>query len=160
MASTANGKLIYQLTSASALRDTDLFAISSTDNLTRNVSLGQIKAAVAYDFYNKEDANEVFDELREQIKDLSDDLSGVENNITEVRNEFNTQLQELNAQLTTDINNTRSALNTTINNLDTSLSTRITELDNKLTTMINNVFSYGSSIPTTLETGKIYLQFF
>ena len=160
MAQTANGKLIYQLTSASALRDTDLFAISSTDNLTRNVSLGQIKAAVATDFYNKEDANKVFDELRQQIKDLSDDVAGVENTITETRNEFNTQLQQLNNQLTTDINNTRSTLNTTINNLDTKLSTRITELDTKLTNMINNVFSWGDTIPTTLETGKIYLQIF
>lgn len=159
MAST-NGKLIYQLTSASALRDTDLFAISSTDNLTRNVSLGQIKAAVASDFYNKEDANDIFDELREQIKELSDDISDVENNITEFRNEFNTQLQQLNAQLTTDINNTKSTLNTTINNLDTTLSKKITDLETKLTNMVNNVFSYGTTIPTTLESGKIYLQIF
>lgn len=160
MASTSNGKLIYQLTSASALRDTDLFAISSTDNLTRNVSLGQIKAAVASDFYNKEDANNIFEDLREQIKALSDNISDVENNITEFRNEFNTQLQELNSQITSDINTTKSELNTSINNLNTTLSKKITDLENKLTNMVNNVFSYGSSIPTTLETGKIYLQFF
>lgn len=160
MAQTGNGKLIYQLTSASALRDTDLFAISSTDNLTRSVSLGQIKAAVASDFYNKEDANDIFDELREQIKKLSDDIAGVENSITETRNEFNTQLQQLNSQLTSDINDTRSTLNTTINNLDLSLSKKITDLDTKLTNRINNIFSYGTSIPTTLETGKIYLQIF
>lgn len=160
MAQTANGKLIYQLTSASALRDTDLFAISSTDNLTRSVSLGQIKAAVSTDFYNKEDANEVFDELRQQIKNLSDDVTGVENTIADTRNEFNTQLQELNTQLTTDINNTRSTLNTSINNLDTKLSNRINELDSKLTMMINDIFTWGDDIPTTLETGRIYLQIF
>lgn len=155
-----NGKLIYQLTSASALRDTDLFAISSSDNLTRNVSLGQIKAAVSSEFYNKEDANEIFDEIKQQIKTLSDNIASVENTITENRNEFNAQLQSLNTQLTQEINETKSTLNISINNLNDTLSTRISNLENKLTTMVNNVFAWGEDIPTKLESGKIYLQIF
>lgn len=155
-----NGKLIYQLTSASALRDTDLFPISSSDNLTRNVSLGQIKVYVSNEFYNKEDANDIFDEIKQQIKTLSDNIASVENTITENRNEFNVQLQTLNTQLTSDINETKSTLNTSINNLNNNLSTRISDLEKKLTTMVNNVFAWGEDIPTKLESGKIYLQIF
>ena len=47
-----NGKQIYQLTSAAALKDTDLFVISSADNLTRSVSLNQLKTAVTHNFYD------------------------------------------------------------------------------------------------------------
>ena len=160
MPSTMNGKLIYQLTSASALRDTDLFAISTTDNLTRSVSLGQIKSAISNEFYNKEDTNDLLEELREEIQNISNDISETNNDMTEFRNEFNTQLQELNSQLTNTINNTKSELNTNINNLNTSLTKKINDLDIKLTNAINNVFDYGTTVPTTLETGKIFLQYF
>jgi len=104
---TSNGKLIYQLTSATMLKDTDLFAISTSDHLTRNISLKQIKLSINNDFYSKDDINNILDKLRLQIKNLSDQVVILENDITEFRNEFNTKL-----------NNVESNLNQTINNLD------------------------------------------
>lgn len=151
-----NGKLIYQLTSASALKDADLFAISTSDNLTRSVSLGQIKSAVANDFYNKNIIDSLLDDVKSQIQDVSNDNNDLENDLSEFRNEFNTKLHELNSQLRTTINDTKSELNTNINNTNTSLTNKI----NDTNTRIDNLFVYGMSIPTKLEPGKIYLQYF
>ena len=129
-----NGKLIYQLTDASALKDTDLFAISTTDNLTRKVSLSQIKASFNNDYYNKDESDDLLDELRQQIKDINDRIFSTNNDIAEFRNEFNTKLT----------------------NLDNTLSKKITDLDTKLV----NWIMYGTSVPTTLPTGRTYLQYF
>ena len=174
---SATGKLIYQLTSASALKDTDLFVISS-DNLTRSVTLSQIKLAVANNFYDKQSVNNMFDQLKLQIKDVVDSVSNMENNISEFRNEFNGQLQSLSSNFNTSINNLRSELNTSINTfktetdskfttvnnsistLNTTLSKKITDLDTKLTNSINGLISYGTAVPTSLSTGKVYLQYF
>ena len=160
MSDIMNGKLIYQLTSASALKDTDLFVISSADNnLTRSVTLLQIKTAVANNFYNKEDMNNLLDELKLQIKELTDSTTNSENNISEFRNEFNTKLQELRSSFTADINTAKSEFNITITNESTSLQQKITELETKLTNQINGLISYGIEVPTTMTT-KIYLQYF
>lgn len=129
-----NGKLIYQLTSAAALKDTDLFAISSSDNLTRKVSLSQIKSSVSNDFYNKNDMDKLLDELKQQIKNVSDSVFEMNNDITEFRNEFNNKLTEQN----------------------NSLLKKINDLDKKLTEWI----LYGTQVPTTLDTGRVYLQYF
>ena len=93
--SSLNGKLIYQLTSASALKDTDLFAISS-NNLTRSVSLLQIKLSMESIFYTKNNIDGLLDDLRGQIKKVSDEAFETVNDITEFRNEFNSKLQNLN----------------------------------------------------------------
>ena len=174
----SNGKLIYQLTSASALKDTDLFVISSADNLTRSVTLSQIKLAVANNFYDKQSITEMYDELRLQIREVVNSVSEVENNISEFRNEFNNQLQILNNSFNTSINNAKSELNiqidniesdtnskftevnNTISNLNTSLKKQITDLDTKLTNTINGLISYGTAVPTSLSTGKVYFQYF
>lgn len=137
-AASYNGKLIYQLVAASTLKDTDLFAISTSDNLTRRVSLSQIKSSFNADYYNKEDIDMVLDSIRLQIKNVSDELFQINNNITEFRNEFNNK----------------------ITNLDNTLSKKINDLDTKLTNMITNWIQYGTSVPTTLETGRTYLQYF
>lgn len=173
-----NGKLIYQLTSASALKDTDLFPISSTDNLTRNVSLGQIKASFNNDFYNKEDMDTILDILRQQIKNSADDLFELNNNITEFRNEFNNKLFELDNSLRHEINEVDKKFTNITNELDAKFTKSIADLDLKttladnalhekidnleikLTQMITNWILYGTEIPTSLPTGRVYLQYF
>lgn len=152
----SDGKLIYQLTSASALRDTDLFPISTSDNLTRSVSLGQIKSSIANDFYNKDKIDDLLNDIKSQIKDVSDDNNAIENDLSEFRNEFNSQLQQLNNDLRTVINNTKSELNISINNVNKSLEDNIKTVNSK----IDNLIVYGTSIPTKLDPGKIYLQYF
>lgn len=169
-----NGKLIYQLTDASVLKDTDLFAISTTDNLTRKVSLSQVKASFNNDYYNKDESDDLLDELRQQIKDINDRIFGAGNDITEFRNEFNNRLNQLNNDLRleinevdkkftditddiyTQLNETKNEFNNKITNLDNTLSKKITDLDTKLT----NWIMYGTSVPTNLPTGRTYLQYF
>ena len=124
----ANGKLIYQLTSASALKETDMFPISSTDNLTRKVTLSQIKTYFNNFYYSKEDSNNQLDELRKFIKVVSDSVSLLDNNLTEFRNEFNNKLI-----------NTQNAIYNKINDVESDYNTKITNLDTKLTNSINNV---------------------
>ena len=191
-----NGKLIYQLTSASALKDTDLFVISSADRLTRSITLSQLREAINGDRYSNDKITELLDELKLQIKNITDSLSEYDNNLSEFRNEFNTQLQSLRTSYISDLNNTKSEINTRItilendmfeefesvkdiiseltkntnnkfteynNNLtsvNTSLQQRITELDTRLTELIDGLILYGPSIPTSLSTGKVYLQYF
>ena len=191
-----NGKQIYQLTSASALKDTDLFVISSADRLTRSITLSQLREAINGDRYSNDKITELLDELKLQIKNITDSLSEYDNNLSEFRNEFNTQLQSLRTSYISDLNNTKSEINTRItilendmfeefesvkdiiseltkntnnkfteynNNLtsvNTSLQQRITELDTRLTELIDGLILYGPSIPTSLSTGKVYLQYF
>lgn len=170
----SNGKLIYQLVSASVLKDTDLFAISTTDNLTRKVSLSQIKSSFNANYYNKEDTDVILDNIRQQIKNVSNELFQINNDITEFRNEFNNKLSVLSLNLRQDINNidikftditneiikSINNVDNKLNDLSSSLSNTITDLDVKLTSMITNMFQYGTDVPITLETGRAYLQYF
>lgn len=198
--SSSNGRLINQLTASSILKDTDLFPISS-DNLTRSVSLGQIKSAITGGFYNKDEINSLLDTIRAQIKIFSDETFGTGVDVAEFRNEFNEKLQNLRNELTLIINDKEGSLKdkdnelldlitinssniTKINNditqlenelkdadnalleLITSVSGDITTINNNITEINNDItklegrITYGTAIPTTLETGKIYLQYF
>ena len=191
--STGTGKLIYQLTSASALKDNDLFVISSAENnLTRSITLSQIREAVIGDRYTNEDILEFVDDLKLQIKNMDDLFYEYDNNLSEFRNEFNAQLLNLRTNFTNDLNevqnnitnridnlqdninnylntieqdvsdlNTRiDNVNTNINNVENTLHEKIDDLDIRLTNSINGLISYGTAVPTTLDTGKIYLQYF
>ena len=44
--------------------------------------------------------------------------------------------------------------------LRVKLSQELVDLDTKLTNKINDLISYGTEVPTTLATGKLYLQYF
>ena len=109
-----NGKQIYQLTSASALKDTDLFVISSADNLTRSITLNQLKLAVTRNFHNKDEMTEILDTIREQVKGIADHLSNSDDNTSDFRNHFNNQLQLIRDDFETEINNIRSEFETTL----------------------------------------------
>ena len=197
MSDISKGKLIYQLTSASALKDTDLFVISSADNsLTRSITLSQLKLATLNGLYKNEEIDDKFDELKLQIKKISDNMSEYDNDVSELRNEFNAHLNQIRNDFTFEINSVRSefnnaisnlesdvnnkftntnkaisdlststnnrfnTVNTNITNLDTSLSKKINDVDVKLTNAINGLISYGTAVPTSLATGKVYLQYF
>lgn len=122
-----DGKLIYELVKVQTLRDTDLFAISTTDSLTRAVSLKQIKTSISSDYYSITDIDNLLDSIRRQIQILNQDI-------------FN-----LRAEVNEDISDLRNLINTTK-----------VELEN----MIRNWISYGKEIPTSLGTGRLYIQWF
>lgn len=143
MANTAmyNGKFIYQLTSASALKDNDLFAISSTDNLTRSVSLKQIKDSVNINFYNKDEMDSLLDVIRQQVKDGFDNTFGLGNSVSEFRNEFNSQLHQLDTTLRQEINEVDKKFTDIINEYKDEMSDTVININNKIDqnkTDINN----------------------
>lgn len=184
----ANGKLIYQLVSASSLKDTDLFAISTSDNLTRKVTLTQIKKSFSNEFYNKDDIDILLDELRKEIKNINKYITDLENDITEFRNEFNNKLNQLRQEFNEDINNLDQKFTNLINDINqdinaitnrvdsleqnfnafksqtesniTNINKRIDALDKEIDEKLNNLIAYGASVPSTLATGKLYLQYF
>ena len=175
-----SGKLIYELTSADALKDTDLIPISE-NYLTRSISLSQLKLYNNSGMYTSQKIDELIDTLRDDIKGTDDSIFTLQNNINEFRNEFITRLSNLNNELESKINdidqklidegtqirviirNTKNELNQSITDLNTSL----TNVNNALTTKITNLETkvdeqilIGNAVPTTLKEGQIYLQYF
>ena len=145
-----NGKLIYELTSASALKDTDLLPISS-DNLTRKVSLTQLKSSINNDFYNKDDMNTILDELKLEIKNLHDKLFADEGNITEFRNEFNNILNVYRDEFNKELNDIRSEFNTTLTQFEGEFNTKIEDVRTDLTTQLNDFKDEYNQYKTTVE---------
>lgn len=179
MPASFNGKLIYQLTSASALKDTDLFAISTSENLTRKVSVTQIKSYVTNDILQYiSDIDSLINDIKQQITEINNHISDVENDISEYRNEFNMALNNLQEYLLQVINNLDTKVNLRItqevNDLDTridievnaidekinNLSQKISDLEKKMNDMFSSFISWGNTIPTSLTRGKVYLQYF
>lgn len=138
-----NGKLIYQLTSASALKETDLFAISTSDNLTRNVTVHQVKSFITNGDYTNEDIDNMYQRLMDLIKQTQNQIVLLQNDITEFRNEFNNKLNQLNQNLLNEINTVDSKLTESINNLDESVNTRI---DNEVKVINNNINNLNVSL--------------
>ena len=171
--SSSGGKLIYQLTSASALNGNELFAISTSDYLTRSVTLSQIGSFIKSDIYSTTDIDNIFNDLRDQIMEINNQLFELESNITEFRNEFNNKLNalyqnlieiinDLDSKLSLRITNAYNELNTKIENVNITLSNRITALDERITLLENKLaYKYGNTAPPSdLEEGMLYLQWF
>lgn len=162
------GKLIYQLTSASALQDTDLFAISSADNLTRRISLGQIKESFKGDFYSNNDIDQLLDELRDRINNLNNDLFQFENDIADLRNSFNKSINNLEAYVKNNyynmenmdiiINDIRSDIDALSNHVDDIENTLRNEFNTGLTNLSNHVDSVESSLNTKITELKSYVD--
>lgn len=154
----STGKLIYQLTPVSTLKDTDQFVVSS-DNLTRSVELSTIRTAVTNNVYDKDYINDLNINLTKDINAVRSELTKYNESISEYRNIYDVKLEELRNDFTSEINNAKSEFNTTITNTSESLQEKITALDTKLTNQINALISYGTAVPTSIST-KIYLQYF
>lgn len=173
-----NGKFIYQLTSAASLKDTDLFAISTSNYLTRSVSLKQIKSFVTNDFYDKDDIQVLLDELRKLIQDLGDDIFNLRQEITDFENHVEETMNDIRNTLNKRMDLLEKTLNERIDNLEQELNTKIDNLENKhdqdiqnlreyidnvqddLEEMIRGWILYGISAPSSLATGRVYLQYF
>ena len=156
MSDMSKGKLIYQLTSASALKDTDLFVISSADsNLTRSITLSQLKSATLNNIYKNDEIDSKFDDLKLQIKNITDKMSGFDNDNSEFRNEFNSQLNQIRNDFIFEINNVRSEFNNTIAELDVELHEQFESINKIITDLnssMNNRFNSLNTSITNLDT--------
>lgn len=165
--SSMNGKLIYQLQSVTELSGDDKFAISTSNNLTRAVTLSQIKKFATSDMVSNDDLENALQELRGNIQTVTNNVNELTEKVSTLDNTLNTAItnwnlaleqtkNEFNKNLKDEIDNLNNSLTTKINNTETSLTQKIEALDKKLESWI----MYGTAVPTTLPTGRVYLQYF
>lgn len=147
-----SGKLIYDLTSAEALTDTDIIPIS-TNYLTRSITLSQLKLYTNAGIYTSQEVDELIDNLvNDKIALINKDIFDLRNDITEFRNEFITKLSELSEDLFEEVNN----IDQRVTDLTNDLRADLTDLE----TRFNEKIIIGNQVPTTLKPGQVYLQYF
>lgn len=124
-----------------------------------------------------------YDELEALINQTKSDLTTLINN---TKTELNNKIDTVNSELTSKINKVNTDLTNKINQVNSDLSSKISSLTTRVTTAENNITSmksdisdlksrmtvvenklsgitsirYGSSVPSSLSTGAIYLQYF
>ena len=91
--------------------------------------------------------NQTKTELEQDITDLDEKIDNVNSTLGDRITTLNNRVSQINTDLTNKINN-----------VNTTLGNRITAVENKLTGITS--IRYGSSVPSTLATGAIYLQYF
>lgn len=105
--------------------------------------------------------NQTKTELEQDITDLNEKIDNVNSTLGDRITTLNNRVSQINTNLTNKINNVNTTLGNRIteveNDID-SLGDRITAVENKLTGITS--IRYGSSVPSTLATGAIYLQYF
>ena len=105
--------------------------------------------------------NQTKTELEQDITDLDEKIDNVNSTLGDRITTLNNRVSQINTDLTNKINNVNTTLGNSItaveNDID-SLGDRITAVENKLTGITS--IRYGSSVPSTLATGAIYLQYF
>lgn len=105
--------------------------------------------------------NQTKTELEQDITDLDEKIDNVNSTLGDRITTLNNRVSQINTDLTNKINNVNTTLGNRItaveNDID-SLGDRITAVENKLTGITS--IRYGSSVPSTLATGAIYLQYF
>ena len=105
--------------------------------------------------------NQTKTELEQDITDLDEKIDNVNSTLGDRITTLNNRVSQINTDLTDKINNVNTTLGNRItaveNDID-SLGDRITAVENKLTGITS--IRYGSSVPSTLATGAIYLQYF
>lgn len=105
--------------------------------------------------------NQTKTELEQDITDLDEKIDNVNSTLGDRITTLNNRVSQINTDLTNKINNVNTTLGnriTTVENDIDSLGDRITAVENKLTGITS--IRYGSSVPSTLATGAIYLQYF
>lgn len=91
--------------------------------------------------------NQTKTELEQDITDLDEKIDNINSTLDNRITTLNNRVSQINTDLTNKISN-----------VNTTLGNRITAVENKLTGITS--IRYGSSVPSTLATGAIYLQYF
>ena len=131
-----------------------------------------------------------FEEVQTYVQNAYNELSDRLTNLDEeINNRIDQEVKTINTRIDTEVSNINdridqevSTLNTAINNLDrkindriddevatlnskinsnyNTLNDRITSIYKELNNKIDNLFDYGTSVPSSLTTGKLYFQYF
>ena len=95
------------------------------------------------------------EQIYEELKLADQNLN---NKIDNVKIELNQKIEDSKRQLQTEINNVREELTHNIEDVNKKLDARLKIVENKLRNVTD--IQIGTSVPSTLPSGVIYLQYF
>lgn len=95
------------------------------------------------------------EQIYEELKLADQNLN---NKIDNVKIELNQKIEDAKRQLLTEINNVREELTNKIEDVNRKLDARLKIVENKLRNVTD--IQIGTSVPSTLSSGVIYLQYF
>lgn len=101
-------------------------------------------------------------EFKKYVEQIYEELKLADQNlntkIDNVKIELNQKIEDTKRQLQTEINNVREELTNKIEDVNKKLDARLKVVENKLRNVTD--IQIGTSIPSTLLSGVIYLQYF
>ena len=131
-------KRIHELDDLTRLRD-DAYFVVSQDNLTRKVTLLSLRLAFIAEeaheskFYTSEMIDQKIDAINKSILKLTNMINKYPSSFEDIYQQIDDIKQDI-----------------------TDIRSMIDEINKR----IDNLYGWGETIPTTLETGKLYFQFF
>lgn len=101
-------------------------------------------------------------EFKKYVEQIYEELKLADQNlntkIDNVKIELNQKIEDTKRQLQTEINNVREELTNKIEDVNRKLDARLKIVENKLRNVTD--IQIGTSVPSTLSSGVIYLQYF
>lgn len=101
-------------------------------------------------------------EFKKYVEQIYEELKLADQNlntkIDNVKIELNQKIEDTKRQLQTEINNVREELTNKIEDVNRKLDARLKVVENKLRNVTD--IQIGTSVPSTLPSGVIYLQYF
>lgn len=101
-------------------------------------------------------------EFKKYVEQIYEELKLADQNlntkIDNVKVELNQKIEDTKRQLQTEINNVREELTNKIEDVNRKLDARLKVVENKLRNVTD--IQIGTSVPSTLPSGVIYLQYF
>lgn len=101
-------------------------------------------------------------EFKKYVEQIYEELKLADQNlntkIDNVKIELNQKIEDTKRQLQTEINNVREELTNKIEDVNKKLDARLKVVENKLRNVTD--IQIGTSVPSTLPSGVIYIQYF
>lgn len=101
-------------------------------------------------------------EFKKYVEQIYEELKLADQNlntkIDNVKIELNQKIEDTKRQLQTEINNVREELTNKIEDVNRKLDARLKIVENKLRNVTD--IQIGTSVPSTLPSGVVYLQYF
>lgn len=178
--SIENGKRIQELLEVSQIHADSYFLVSETD-LTRKITLQNLRNTFNGDsatenlnnvYYSVEKINELLNHAYDEINKINTKIDNIQDRLDTIYNDIGADLSEFkkyvgqiyedlklaDTNLSIKIDNTKQELNTKITEVNNKLDARLKIVENKLRNVTD--IQVGTSIPDTLPSGVVYLQYF
>lgn len=163
--------------------ETDLTRKITLQNLRNAFNGDAVTENLNNVYYSVEKINELLDHIYDEIDKINTKIDNIQARIDNIYNDIGADLSEFkkyveqiyedlklaDKNLSIKIDNVKIELDTKIDNIKTELNDKIDQVNNKLDARLKVVenklrnvtdIQIGTSAPTTLKSGVIYLQYF